>query len=241
MIWTEDALNFLETGTKIMQLSNYLCWSLRDFLQRIIISKDFKPQGPWSQQTTQILAMTDVHKRPSTSNHSPGSLHQYFRRKKRGCNSHCDKTVSMGRRCKSCLPPRDRRTESHHWDHSQGIRCLILCLTQEHPMFFILILKETHTYWLRVTTELKYNVCLLVWKALIFPPTGYFVSNTKWCLTRKEKKISGETLNLFPPSPEAPGTISRPRTFPLHCWSIWSSSLFLIIFSYILKFILNQI
>lgn len=31
-----------------MQLSNYLCWSFRDFLQRIIISKDFKPHGPWS-------------------------------------------------------------------------------------------------------------------------------------------------------------------------------------------------
>lgn len=157
-----------------MQLSNYLCWSFRDFLQRIIISKDFKPQAPWSLSKQLRSWQWQMCTKGLALSHSPGSLYQYFRRKKRGCNSHCDKTVSMGRRCESCLHPHDSQTESHRWDHSQGTRRrLILCLTKERPMFFISILKETPTYWLRVTTELKYNVCLLVWKALIFPPTGY--------------------------------------------------------------------
>lgn len=86
-----------------------------------------------------------------------------------------------------------------------------LWLIQELPIFFILLLQETHTDWLRVTTEFKYNASLLIWRAATFPPTGYFVSHTKWCLAEKIRKSGVKLWITFLLFQKHLACTSRPR------------------------------
>lgn len=79
---------FLRSKYRIMQLSNYLCWTFQDFLQRTMTILGLQTtRALESEQTTHILAMTAVHTSLSTCTRAPGSRQQYCSKKKRSCNS----------------------------------------------------------------------------------------------------------------------------------------------------------
>lgn len=177
MIWTEKCFEFLRNRQDVCSCL-IMCVSL--FRLPFIVSGPQTTRVLDSEQTPRILGMTAVQEgKVQRYNHSPGSWHQHLSTKTEICNSYCgyQYTWDTGVKVTHILLTTD-------WTHTVWILNLLqgnitLCLTEELPVFFILI-QKTHTQWLRVTTEFKCTSSPM--KSSHFFFQWIFVSNTKWYL-----------------------------------------------------------
>ena len=134
--------------------------SLQDSLQRILTVL-----GPWSLSQKHTSGWWSCAEKTQHSSHYPGSLHQYFKRKIRGC--HCR---SLEQHCKNGAQVRQPPVSSGQLDP---------CFSADTKTANIIsVLKGTPKHWCQIIRGFKCNMSLLM---LAFPPTRYFLSNPKWC------------------------------------------------------------